>query len=52
MEYYLIVLKIYLLTLMLNVNLLTKGSAFLTYQENTTIFNHVFSIIYTMDLTN
>jgi hypothetical protein len=31
---------------MLNVNLQTKGSDFLTYQENTTIFNPVFSIIY------
>jgi hypothetical protein len=29
----------------IDVNLLTKGSDFLTYQENTTIFKHAFKYI-------
>jgi hypothetical protein len=29
----------------INVNLLTKGSDFLTYQENTSIFRHAFKYI-------
>ena len=31
----------------IDVNLLTKGSNFLTYQENITIFKHVFKYIKT-----
>jgi hypothetical protein len=32
----------------IDVNLLTKGSDFLTYQENTIIFKHAFSQDYTL----
>jgi hypothetical protein len=44
-KYYLIVLTGYLLTSILIVNLLTKGSDLLTYQENITIFKHAFKYI-------
>ena len=47
-EYYLVVLIVsigYFLSLRVDVNLLTKGSDFLTYQENTTILKHILKYI-------